>query len=160
MSIHLERKVLHWYKAFLNTKDKGRVYLWKEFVDMLISQFGEQVYSDPATEIKKLRQVGTLQQYLEEFDVLFSKSGLNEAQAVSHFLGGLREEIELSVRLFNPTKLQSAYALTKVQELLWVKRGVFESRGGNKDGSYVFHSSKVMFILLTIYFRIKFQEED
>lgn len=40
-------------------------------------------------------------------------------QAVRHFLGGLKEEVELSVRLFRPTTLQDAYGLARVQDLLW-----------------------------------------
>ncbi|XP_039124215.1 uncharacterized protein LOC120260722 [Dioscorea cayenensis subsp. rotundata] len=35
VSIHLEGKALHWYKAFLNMKDRGKVYVWKEFVEAL-----------------------------------------------------------------------------------------------------------------------------
>lgn len=63
--------------------------------------------------------MGSLQQYMEEFDVLYCKSGLNEDQVVCHFLGGLKEEIELSVKIFKPTSLQLAFALARVHELLW-----------------------------------------
>ena len=62
--------------------------------------------------------MASLQSYLEEFDLKLSKTNLSEAQVISHFLDGLEEEIELSVKLFNTTTLQSAYALAKVQQML------------------------------------------
>lgn len=69
-----------------------------------------------------------LQTYLEEFDVRLSKTNLSEAQAMSHFLGGLREKVEISVRSFNPTTLEVAYALAKVHEVLLFKKHHSEKR--------------------------------
>ena len=51
---------------------------------------------------KKMKHIGSLQQDLSEFDLKLSKIDLNEAQAINHFFGGLRKEIEMSIQLFNP----------------------------------------------------------
>ena len=80
------------------------------------------MFVDPVSKIKKLKHVGNLQHYLDEFDMKLSNINLSEARGISHFLEGLKEEIEMFVRLFNPTSLQAAYALNKVQEVLWSKR--------------------------------------
>lgn len=58
--------------------------------------------------------MGTLQQYFENFDVMYNKTNFNEAQTIIHFLGCLREEIELSIKLFSPVTLQLAYSLAKI----------------------------------------------
>lgn len=65
---------------------------------------------DPLAKKKKIRQTCSLQTYLDEFDALLSKADLTESQAVSHFMGGLKHEVELSVRLFKPTTFQDAYS--------------------------------------------------
>lgn len=86
-TMHFEGKTLHWFKLFLSTKEKGRMVLWDELVEVLIVRFGEQVVWDPTAEIKKSKQKGSLQQYLDEFDELLSKIDFNKAQALSQFLG-------------------------------------------------------------------------
>lgn len=58
--------------------------------------------------------MSSLQIYLKEFALRLTRTNLNEAQAISQFLGGLREEVEMFVRLFNRITLQSAYSLAKV----------------------------------------------
>ena len=50
--------------------------------------------------------------------MLMDKAQLNESQAVSYFLAGLRHEMEMMVRMFNPGTLQDAYSLAKLQEAL------------------------------------------
>lgn len=49
---------------------------------------------------------------------MLSKANLTKSQVVSHFLEGLKEEVELSVRLFWPTTLQDGYGIGKVHDLL------------------------------------------
>ena len=63
-----------------------------------------------------------------------SKTNLNEAQVISCFLGGLKEEIEMSVRLFNPITVQFAFASAKVQEVLWTKRVSGDSLNKYQEG--------------------------
>ena len=109
-SIHFDGNALNWYQTFLKTRENCRMLSWSEFVDALTVRFGKQMFVDLVVEIKKLEQIGTLQHYLDEFDIRLSNTNLNEAQATSHYLGELKEEIEISIRLFNPTILQSAYA--------------------------------------------------
>lgn len=113
-SIHLTRKATAWFKAY--EKTCGKMILWKEFVMALQARFMNDALSDPLSNIKRLKQTGSLPEYLEQFDALLrSKVDLNEAQAVSHFLGGLKHEVELSVRLFRPSSLQDTYGLARVQ---------------------------------------------
>lgn len=115
--IHFVRKATTWFKAY--EKVCGKVLLWSDFIATLCARFNDKAILDPIVELKKLKQTRSLKSYLEEFDTLLSKADLSESQAISHFLEGLKHEVELSVRLFRPTTLQDAYGLAKVQDLLW-----------------------------------------
>ena len=84
-------------------------------------------YDDPMAEMKKLRQNGIVQEYLMAFDSLMDKAELSEEQAASYFLVGLKHEIEMIVRIFNPRTLQTAYSLAKLQEAL--KNDLYASKG-------------------------------
>ena len=70
------------------------------------------------TEIKKLKQIGSLQDYFKSFEMLLDKTQLGGEQAMSCFLARLNHEIELMVRMFNPKTLQEACCLAKLQEAL------------------------------------------
>ena len=66
--------------------------------------------------MKKLKQTGTLQEYLLAFNSLLDKAQLSKEQAVNCFLVGLQHEMEKMVRMFSPKALQTAYSLAKLQE--------------------------------------------
>ena len=55
----------------------------------LKGRFGERVYEDPMADLKSLVQTGSLQDYLEEFDVLSHKVTLTEEYSLCCFLSGL-----------------------------------------------------------------------
>ena len=82
----------------------------------LKSRFGERAYEDPMADLKSLTQTGSLQEYMEEFDVLFNKVTLTEEYFLSCFLSGLKEEIKIPVKMIGPSSLQQAYALARMQE--------------------------------------------
>ena len=67
-------------------------------------------------DLKSLVQYRTLQEYLEEFDILSHKVNLTEEYSLSCFLSGLKDEIKIPVRMFAPRSLQQAYALARMQE--------------------------------------------
>ncbi|GKA27150.1 ty3-gypsy retrotransposon protein [Tanacetum coccineum] len=59
------------------------------YEEEVIKRFGA-IYEDPIVEIKNLKQA--IQQYQEAFESLLNKVELNEAYAVSLFIGGLKKE--------------------------------------------------------------------
>lgn len=130
-SIHLEDKALHWFKSYIGIREKGKALQRSKFVEALVARFGDQLFEDPIAELKKLQQVSSLQTYLEEFDLKLCETNLSEAQAISYFLGGLREEVEIAVRVLKPTSLKEAYALAKVQDVLWSKNNYMEKMDRN-----------------------------
>jgi hypothetical protein len=68
-------------------------------------------------ELKKLKQVGVFEDYKTQFDFLASKViVLPDSHKLSLFLGGLKDEIRIPIRMFHPKTLIDAFALVKMQE--------------------------------------------
>jgi hypothetical protein len=76
--------------------------------------------------LTKLKQVGLLENYYTQFDNLAIKvQGLPESYKFKFFLGGLKDEIRLLVRMFSPKILIDAYSLARIQEeCVWNTRRV------------------------------------
>ena len=56
-------------------------------------------------EIKKIEADRKLQEYFRDFDLLLDKAQLKEDQGLSCFLAGLKYDLEIRVRMFNPKTL-------------------------------------------------------
>ena len=81
----------------------------------LVARFGESLLTDYKEELFKLRQGGSVADYLNEFDRLSTRiSGLSEASLIYCFVGGLREDIRLNVKYFQRTNLSMAISLAKL----------------------------------------------
>ncbi|GKE40993.1 hypothetical protein Tco_1464398, partial [Tanacetum coccineum] len=76
----------------------------------------DYVFEDPMVEIKNLKHLATVQFYQEQFEALMNKVELSEAYAISLFIGGSKDEISMSVRMFKPNTLADVYCLAKMQE--------------------------------------------
>ena len=61
-----------------------------------------------------LKQVGTLENYIHDFDILWNKAGIWEKQALVIFLGGLELEIKNTIKMFEPKDLRQAYNLARL----------------------------------------------
>ncbi|PKI67810.1 hypothetical protein CRG98_011783, partial [Punica granatum] len=115
--IHLEGRALQWHQSFMRFLGvDGKMVTWGEYVAALVSRFGEMGNDDPMADLKNLKQTGGVQDYLNEFDALLNKVTISEVDTLSHFLGGLKTEIQLSIRMFHPTTLNQTYSLAKLQE--------------------------------------------
>ncbi|GJR97175.1 retrovirus-related pol polyprotein from transposon 17.6 [Tanacetum coccineum] len=74
------------------------------------------IYEDPIVDLKILKQEGSIQQYQEAFETLLNRVELNEAYAVSLFIGGLKKEVSMPIRMFKITNLTDVYVMAKMQE--------------------------------------------
>ncbi|XP_071704201.1 uncharacterized protein [Rutidosis leptorrhynchoides] len=112
-SIHLQDKALNWHQNYVRIH--GEDIDWTTYAEAIQKRFGS-VIDDPLSELKNLKQTGTVQSYYGEFERLINKLEVNEKYAISLFLGGLQKEIELAVRMFKPKTLEDALCLAKLQE--------------------------------------------
>jgi hypothetical protein len=62
-----------------------------------------------------LKQRGELEEYIQDFDILWNKAEVSEKQALVIFLGGLETEIKNTVKMFKPKTFRHAYNLSRLQ---------------------------------------------
>ncbi|KAL0446780.1 UNVERIFIED_CONTAM: hypothetical protein Slati_1805900 [Sesamum latifolium] len=110
------QRALHWHQVYMKSRLTTEIPNWDEYVRALYNRFDTQLYDDPMAELMNLKQVGTVQNYLDKFDELLNHVYLSEAYAVSCLLAGLRSDIAVQVRMFRPKNLHEAICLAKLQE--------------------------------------------
>ncbi|KAG8375887.1 hypothetical protein BUALT_Bualt09G0005900 [Buddleja alternifolia] len=115
-AVDLEGKALQWHQIFMKARLTREIPNWEEYVKALSDRFGVLLYDDPMAELMNLKQTGNIQEYLDKFDELMNCVDLSENYAISCFLGGVKGEIAIPVRMFKPKTLQEAISLAKLQE--------------------------------------------
>ena len=113
-AFHMEGKALSWFQALRSTYNLS---CWNYFLVAIQVRYGKGSYDDPMETLSKLKQVGSLDEYKTQFEVLVNRVlRLIDSHKLSMFLGGLRDDIRLPVRMFSPKTLNDAYALARIQE--------------------------------------------
>ncbi|KAG2701180.1 hypothetical protein I3760_06G032300 [Carya illinoinensis] len=113
-SFHMEGQALVWFQ---NMEEMGAFPDWDSFTRALSMRFGPSVYDDPMASLAKLHQTGSVEDYKTRFENLSNRlKGLPKSVQLSCFLSGLKEEIRVTVTMFNPTNLIAAYNLARLQE--------------------------------------------
>uniref|UniRef100_A0A3Q7IJ32 Retrotransposon gag domain-containing protein n=1 Tax=Solanum lycopersicum TaxID=4081 RepID=A0A3Q7IJ32_SOLLC len=82
----------------------------------LYARFGAELFDDPMSDFKDLRQVNSVQDYVNLFDELLTRVELSEDQVVSCFVRGLKPEVGLPVKMLAPRSLAKAVNLARIQE--------------------------------------------
>ncbi|KAG8391290.1 hypothetical protein BUALT_Bualt01G0172600 [Buddleja alternifolia] len=114
---------------------------WVEYVRALSDRFGVSLFDDPMAELVNLKQTGNIQDYLDKFDGLMNCVELSETYAISCFMGGIKTEIAIHIRMFKPKTLEEVINLAKLQEQtnnLNTKRGTNVSQ----PSKFSYNSSK------------------
>lgn len=76
---------------------------------------------DPFEELKELRQNGSVEDYITEFELFWSKCGrLLEAQYLVYFIGRLKMEIRSLIHTFKPQMRYQALKLARDIEVEFV----------------------------------------
>jgi len=105
--VHLEGKAFQWHTALMKSGLDMGAPSWTTFTKSLIDRFGA-IGDDPMAELMRLRQKTSVDVYHEEFDSIITRLKLSDDHILSFFLGGLKKEIQIMVRMFQPTSLQHA----------------------------------------------------
>lgn len=99
-SYYIDGMALYWHQNF--TRSFGIRQSRSEYVDALCSRFRGQ--KDPLKELMELRQVGNLETYIQNFDILWNRAEVNEKSALVFFIRGLG--VEIKNLAYNLAKLQ------------------------------------------------------
>lgn len=111
-----EGKALQWHQTFMKNGLSREWPSWGEYVRCLYSRFSTELFDDPMEDFKDLRQVSSVQDYVDTFDELLTRVELAYEYVVSCFISGLKPEIGLPVKMFAPRSLQRAISLARIQE--------------------------------------------
>jgi hypothetical protein len=111
-SYYLDGVALYWHQNFLKSLGNQKSS-WEDYVETICYWFGGQ--QDPLEELMELKQRGELEEYIQDFDILWNKAEVSEKQALVIFLGGLETEIKNTVKTFEPKTLRHAYNLSQLQ---------------------------------------------
>lgn len=98
----MEGKALQWHQAYMKQKLSREWPRWSEYVRCLYARFGSELFDDPMGDLKDLRQVTSVQDYVDLFDELLTRVELSEDYVVSCFVRGLKPEICLTVKMLGP----------------------------------------------------------
>ncbi|XP_041011286.1 uncharacterized protein LOC121255061 [Juglans microcarpa x Juglans regia] len=146
-SFHLEEEALVWFQ---DASEAGTFHSWEEFTQAVQVRFGSSAYDDPMEALTRLKQVHSVTTYKAEFELLSNRiKGVSEKNKLSCFLSGLKDEVRLPVRMLNPTTLNDAIGLAKIQEeYVWATRrswkGTSSDFGGNSTGGSILGTPKVL----------------
>nr|GEW22469.1 putative UPF0481 protein At3g02645 [Tanacetum cinerariifolium] len=82
------------FPKFYGNHPTGWVYRCNQFFKVDVVEYDQK--EDPMSDLKNIRSKGgTIQIYIDAFDMLMTKVEVPETQAISFFLGGLDKEINL-----------------------------------------------------------------
>ncbi|KAJ9543643.1 hypothetical protein OSB04_023350 [Centaurea solstitialis] len=109
--LSMEGATIHWFNLLWATTEN---LTWERFKQALIERYGGRQSDNPFEELKDLNQTGSVDEFITEFEYISSQvSRLPEEQYLGYFLGGLRPEIRLRVRTFNPMNRVQAMKLAR-----------------------------------------------
>ncbi|GKA22419.1 transposon ty3-G gag-pol polyprotein [Tanacetum coccineum] len=127
-SFHIDGIALQWHRWI--TKFRGPM-TWAEFLKVLLGRFRPTDYEDLAEALSRLQQTTTVASYQEAFEkISYQVDGLPEIFLVGYFIGGLKEEIRLEVKLKTPKNLIEVIgmALLVEEKLNLQRRGYMSQR--------------------------------
>lgn len=114
-SIHLLDRAQVWHQNF--ARIYGDDMEWEVYASAICERFSKN-YVDLMEELKNLKQDISVEAYQDSYEVLINKVDLTKQQAISIYIGGLKPEIGMMVKMFNPKSLEDVYKLARLQDAM------------------------------------------
>lgn len=142
-----------WYQSW--RQSEGGWVTWTKFSNELCGRFGERNLADTVEEFNKLKQQGSVEDYLRRFEELKALIGaahpsLPESYFVSSFISGLRDDLRFVVKMLGPVSVRQAAKKARLQEVTWEavfkknrpwpQGGSTVNRGGSSYGGKQFQT--------------------
>lgn len=107
--LSMEGHTIQWSNLWKGSTSEAT---WLNFKEALVAQFGVGRLDNPYEELKGMRQTGTVEEYISEFELYSSQCGrLMELQFLGYFVEALRLDIRSRVRMHKPKDKYSAMQL-------------------------------------------------
>ncbi|MCI04942.1 retrotransposon gag protein, partial [Trifolium medium] len=115
--LSMEGPTIHWFNLLMETEDH---LSWEKLKKALIARYGGRRLENPFEELSTLRQTGSVEEFVEAFELLSSQVGrLPEEQYLGYFMSGLKPSIRRRVRTLNPgNRMQMMRMAKDVEEEL------------------------------------------
>jgi hypothetical protein len=109
--LSMEGPTIHWFNLLMETEDQ---LTWEKLKKSLIARYGGRRLENPFEELATLRQTGSVEEFVESFELLSSQVGrLPEEQYLGYFMSGLKPVIRRRVRTLNPANRMQMMRMAK-----------------------------------------------
>lgn len=104
--LSMEGGTIYWFNCWRESKDEPS---WEKLKYTLLVRFGMGRLGNPYEELRDIKQTGTVNEYIAEFEVFYSECGrLPEVQFLGYFVGGLKLEIRARIHTLKPLNRHQA----------------------------------------------------
>jgi hypothetical protein len=115
-SLHMIGEASHWFQTY--KLSMGNLN-WEAFAVAVSHEFEVNANRMKTMELLKLRQTGSVEEYKDQFDqlvyhIMLYDNNISETMMVSHFLLGLKAELQHSVEMHLPAIVSQAATLAVV----------------------------------------------
>lgn len=90
---------------------------WTKFLLKFKLRFGSTHFEDHESELAKLTQRGTIEDFQAEFETLMNKKvGVLDTLLILLYIDGLKSNIRREIQVNRPTSLEETFALARIFE--------------------------------------------
>ncbi|XP_074271624.1 uncharacterized protein LOC141595557 [Silene latifolia] len=117
-SMYMTGRAESWFNSYVVVRPTVD---WNDFIVDLCARFKEEIAGNVVEEFNKLRQTGSIDDYLDAFEnlkglMMQRNPLLPEQYFLDSFIGGLKPSLKPFVRAFKPTTLASVIEYARLQE--------------------------------------------
>lgn len=112
---HLFGDALEWHQCYMEDKREVNVS-WEQYRNAMSLRFDRNILKRPLIQLKKMQQVGSVEEYQQEFERIRFQAQCSETQALDMFLGGLKEKLQCFVAALQPTSVMEAFHYATLYE--------------------------------------------
>jgi hypothetical protein len=133
--MYFEGPAVFWVQSM---EDRLKEMNWEEFCTHLITRFGRDQHNLLIRQFYHIKQITSVVDYVEQFDILMHQLLAHENQLTSsmitaRFIDGLKDEIKSVILIQRPSDLDTACSLALLQEDMLICTGrkeVWRMEGG------------------------------
>ncbi|RWV88959.1 hypothetical protein BHE74_00052496 [Ensete ventricosum] len=130
---HLEEDVIQWYNWLEYTHGAPT---WIQFKNVLLNRFGSMKYENIDSQLTKIRQTSTIQEYQTSFKNLFYLAcDWTDRQLLGPFIEGLKPEIKGKDKARQPHTITTVISFARIQEE-WVNQDARRMRTTPRPATY------------------------
>ena len=122
--MHLVAAAKRWYNS---VESQIQDCNWKTFTSLVLNRFGQEHHELLLRQLFQIRQIGTVDEYIEQFSAIVDQLGAYNRTTdpmfyTMRFIDGLKDHIRAAVALHRPPNWDTACVLAQLQEDLTAPR--------------------------------------